>query len=481
MTLDLSPRGIATILAKNFMALAGIFAVILTLAFFYFLFATNVYQSRATLLVRFGNDVRPELELDNRALQLPSSRDERREIIESYLRILQSREYAQRLVREFGVEVLYPAIAANGGTAQAQEEGAVATLRDAIVVKSGTQTNVLEMSIFHPDPELARQILARLIDMYISTQADLYENPQIEFIRTQMEGALAGLSGAQKTVNEARQKTGIFSYEQQFSALLAQKNDIATNLLGIQAKMAEADGRQERLKAYLGEALTAMLGGDASSRYKELQQINNQIEALRASGDPAADAEIAAQQKLYQEKLREVQALNKSGSSPVQQQMLQDYLRSAADSEASRKAIDYWRAEEASVADAIQTMQRDNQSIVDLTRNVELAEGTYRALKRQFDDASVSQNLNDERITRVTVIDAPYVEPRPARPRKFLILLAALVASTLISAVYVVLRETLSDRVFLPDHLEDELKLKVISSFDRPSRQRPAMPAAPAA
>lgn len=477
MIIDFSPRGIATIVFKNLLIISTIVFLAVAAALVYFFIATNVYQARATLLVRFGSDVRPELQLDAPQIPLPSSRDERRELIESYMRILQSRDYSTRLVQEFGVAALYPSLLAGPpppfGTV---EDEAARRLRDGIVAKSGTQTNVIELSFFHRDRDLAIRLLDRLIDMYITTQAELYENPQIDFTKTQMDAALEQLKKLQDELNALRKSTGIFEFDKQFELLLTQQNTILDNISSLQSRSAEAQGRQQRLEAVLGTVPQNVATIVDEKQYKALEDLGRELNELRAknrsaaAGSPARQA-LADMERQYQQKLREIQALNRGGSSDLYQTMLADYLRSTADAEAARSAIDYWTGELNDVSARISKMQNDNQAIVDTNREVELAETTYRALKRQYEDASVSQRLNDERITRVSMIDAPYSDPRPARPRKFLMLAAALVGSVLAAAALVVLKEGLSDRVYLPDHIERALGLKVITSFKRFERK----------
>lgn len=465
--IDLSLRGLLTIAFKNLYLILAIMCSGIGLALVYFFLATNIYLSHASLIVRFGSDIRPELQLDGRQLQLPSSRDERRELIESYLRILQSRDYSIRLVDEFGVATLYPKIAQSDLPPARQKEAAVDALRDAIAVRSGTQNNIMELSVFHPDRDLALRIVTRLIDMYIETQADLYENPQIEFTRSQMDAAYKTLESYQKDLNARRQATGIFAYDQQFPILLNEQDVIQSNIGTFQSRIAEAEGRQQRLEAMLGTVTQDVAALTDTARYAELQALGNELNRLRRLGAAAPQGELENKQRQYQDKLREIQSLNRGSSSDLHQSLLADYLRSLADAEAARNASTYWEQRLQDVNGRIVAMQRDNQAIVDLARNVDLSETTYRALKRQFDDAEISQRLNDERITRVSVIDAPYVDARPARPRKLLTLFAALVGSAIIAAGVVIIKEALSNRIYLPSHIEQMLQMKVVGSFRR--------------
>lgn len=465
--MDLSIRGLVTLAFKNLGLIIGLGVLSISAALIYFFLATNIYQARASVVVRFGSDIRPELQIDERQVLVPSSKDERRELIESYMRILQSRDYSERLVKEFGVETLYPSLIANPPPYGTVEDAAAERLRDSIVAKSGQQTNVMEITVFHPKKELALQMLKRLIEMYISTQADLYENPQLAFTKAQMTTALQTLEQQQNALNDKRQKSGIFEYGQQFELLLSQQNTAVDNITKLNSRVAEAEGKQQRLEAILGTVPDNVASIVDAAKYKELQELSNELVRLRGIETPAARAALADKSRLYQQRLREVQSLNRGGSSDIYQSLLADYLRSSADADAARRAMDYWTGERRALASRIETMQRDNQAIIDLNREVELSDATYRALARKHNDAAVNQKLNDEGITRITVIDAPFADPKPARPRKFLTLAAALVGWLLSSIALIVLKESLSDRIFAPWQIEQALRLKVISSFGR--------------
>jgi uncharacterized protein involved in exopolysaccharide biosynthesis len=467
MNFDFTARGVATLLFRYMKIIVGITATFLILALIYFFTATNIYQAQASLVLRFGSDIRPELAVDDRQIVVPSGKDERREMIENYLRIVQSREYAERLVKEFGVQTLYPKIYANPPRIGTAEDAATEVLRDSISAKSGTATNVVEISIFHPSRELGEKLLQRLIDMSVTTQADLYENPQLAFTASQTKAAQDLLEEKQAALNAKRRQSGIFEYDKQFELLLSQQSSASDNIYALNARTAEAEGRQQKLEAILGTVPTNVASIVDAAKYKEIQDLGNELSQLRAASTPAAKAALADKERQYQQRLREIQSLNRGGSTDIYQSLLADYLRSSADAEAARKSMEYWAGERRALSTRIENMQRDNQAIVDLTREVDLADASYRVLARKNSDASVNQRLNDEGITRISVIDAPYSDQKPARPRKFLLLAAALIGSLLLSGTIIVLREALSDRIASPHEIEQGLRLKVIAAYPK--------------
>ena len=127
--------------------------------------------------------------------------------------------------------------------------------------------------------------------------------------------------------------------------------------------------------------------------------------------------------------------------------------------------VEYWRSEAERVRRRISEMETANQAILDATRDHSVAENTYIALRKKLEDATVIDRLNAENITRISLIEKPSALPQPARPRKLLILLVAFAAANVLAAAMVVLKENLSERVYLPDHIEGATGLRVLASF----------------
>ncbi len=478
MKIDISPRGVALLLFKNWILFCGIITIAFVAAVFYVTTSLSYYQAKATFVVRFGNDIKAELQDNGRGDMRPVSTDERREVIDSSLQILQSHEFAERIIREFGIDNVYPSTQLKQPPFGTREDAAVARLIKDIAVKTGTQTNVIDLSVFNPDRELAIKMVQRLLELYIAKQADVYENPQVEFTHVQTEQARKRLVGLQDELNGLRRASGIFDYSQQFPILLKQQDNIVTNIATLTARAAEAEGRQERLSASLGVVPTNVGNMVENDQLKELERMRAQLEDLKArqrrAGEGAAgkdlDGQIAELERTYQGRLRDIQVRNRSGSGDLYQTILVDYLRASAEAKAAAQAIDYWKQQSADIDGQIVAMQKANQKIVDVARETDLAEEIYKSLSRRADEARVSQRLNEQSITRVSVIDSPNADPKPARPRKLLILLASLLGSVVLASGLVVVKEALSERIYLPQHIEQTLGIEVVASFGRLDR-----------
>jgi uncharacterized protein involved in exopolysaccharide biosynthesis len=96
MVIDFSARGIATLFFKNLALYVLIVLVVVAVAIAYVMTAPRVYQAKTSVLLRFGADVRPELQQSVAPSGRVVTSDERREIIESNMQILLSRDIAAR-------------------------------------------------------------------------------------------------------------------------------------------------------------------------------------------------------------------------------------------------------------------------------------------------------------------------------------------------------------------------------------------------
>ena len=106
MTIDGTPLGLLTALFRQRVKFVGVFLLFVLGGVNYLLFAPPLYQSNGSLLVKFGHNATPAV---NRSIgQVELSQNDRREIVESDIGILQSHGLLAGVVNEFGVERIYP-------------------------------------------------------------------------------------------------------------------------------------------------------------------------------------------------------------------------------------------------------------------------------------------------------------------------------------------------------------------------------------
>ena len=108
MILELTPRSLAHAFFRQRRKFVLTALGVLGLGLLYLFLATPLYESRASLLVKFGRDARPEI---TRVGATEIAYNERREIIQSSMKILQSRDLIAALLEQAGPAKVYPHLA----------------------------------------------------------------------------------------------------------------------------------------------------------------------------------------------------------------------------------------------------------------------------------------------------------------------------------------------------------------------------------
>src|ERR1700739_728693 len=110
MVIEPTARDLLGVLFRRKRALLLTFFLVVAAGAAYLLTAHTLYRSDAQVVVRFGDNVVPDLSRNEQPVQLVP--DERRNIVLANVDILQSHDLLVRAIQHFGLDKVYPEIAA---------------------------------------------------------------------------------------------------------------------------------------------------------------------------------------------------------------------------------------------------------------------------------------------------------------------------------------------------------------------------------
>ena len=108
-----------------------------------------------------------------------------------------------------------------------------------------------------------------------------------------------------------------------------------------------------------------------------------------------------------------------------------------------------------------------DQLRVDLVRDAKVAEQYFLAYKQRAEEARIDDELDRQRITNVTIAEAPSLPSKPTGPGRSVLALALLVLSAIPALAVGVLADILDPTFRRPDELEDALGLPVLASIPK--------------
>ncbi|HYL32514.1 MAG TPA: Wzz/FepE/Etk N-terminal domain-containing protein [Stellaceae bacterium] len=473
--MQLMPFGLLTILFKHKRAVIRVFLVIILSAGLYLLFATPKYESVAQLVVRFGDRSIPDVSRSQPTELTPS---DRREIVLANAAILGSPDLAQAAIEAFGLKSVYPDIVANPPSRGTPMDEAVKRFRDNLIVSVGNEDNVITVSLLHPEKTLAPKLVQKLIDLYIARQSAVYQNPQSDFMKKEVADAGTRLDRAQNALESFKEQWRITDYDTEVADLLKQRGDVDSNLRAAQANLAQSVQREKQLQALIknvpqnipapasGEKYHAL--DDAETRLSDLMSKYSQMSATyNANGPAMATLKAGIEEAKSDVKARRTELSKRSltDANPVYQNLQEDLLRTSADAESNAQPVGVLSDQLQAINGRLKDLQDHRGQFNDLTREEQIAENTYRSLSAQYEDARVKDNLNLQRITPATVISAPTVPYKTARPRKLITLLTAIVGGGILAIAAALSLEALDDRFTTAEQVSYILDLPILASF----------------
>ncbi|HEU5048436.1 MAG TPA: GNVR domain-containing protein [Rickettsiales bacterium] len=411
MQIEFTTRG----LLSNFFRQGGkcsvLFLTIVLGGATYAFLAKPVYEVGGSVLVKFGRSMSSQISsTDNDGGVI--SQDDRREIMQSDMDILQSHDLIASVVKDVGAENLYPGITAQVMGKDLPVEVAVRKLaKGDLIIKSGQMSNVIDIKLDNRNPEVAAQFVHKLMEAFIAKQSGIYNNPQTVFLEEQTKQARVKLEASQRALETFKAQKGISSMNGELEELLRQRSDAGT------VALEPTDDAWDKLS-------------DLQSEEKRLRMVYrpDSPQVLKAH----AAVELA-QQQLHMRQA-EIHAKSARATGALDKRITQ--------LESQRKQYD------------------------DLTRQVEIDERNYKNYEAHSEEARINDKLSRKNITSVSVVDEPVVPLKPAYPRKGLVLILSLLTGIVASIGIALTLEAYDARFTTPEQLAQAVGVPVMATFN---------------
>ena len=471
MIISTKPRDLLLVLFRQRRRIIIVFAVVNLLTVGYLLIAQPLYEAKAELLIRFGDEAPAELTKDTQQSQLVP--DERREILLTNIEIIQSQEILKQLLDEFTVAKVYPSIVASPPWFETIEDKAMKKLSKDLTVEAGDQDNTMQISLLNASPELATAMEARLINIYKAKENQLYNAAPTTFLHTEVEKARETSAQSEQGLEAFKAENGISDLDGEVTSLLTARPLAVATLTAAQSAEAQAVKREADYQTALAQVPLAA-SGSSGETYREVDDLETRLDSLKlslAQYQPNSDMALQIQHQIdiLTPRLEEERtAVTRRGPPNLVFQTLQTNIVTArADIEANQEAIRVAQAQVDQIDGRIRVLQSLRPQYLALARQADLDDQAYKALSDRLEEGQIADNLADGNITRVSVFDPPSTATKPARPRIALTLVAGFLASVLLSLGLAFLRESSDESFATPEQLSFALRLPSFGSFAR--------------
>lgn len=424
MDIALDTRSLLTVFFRHSAKFFIIFGVICLIGLIFVSNRERAYEARGSFIVKFGEGGRPNVSASDQNNRNEGLNDSK-EIIQSYIKIMNSTELLRSVVRDVGIAKVYPDLVQDKVAMDVVEQNAARILATNLTIVTDNKSNLIEVFVKHKDPVIAAELANRLMEKFLARQIQVYNTPQTDFLKQQVESIKIQLDKSQREFLDFKKSLEISDIDLEIAQLLQEKRDISgmafeavtsaqTTLSALEAKAAEMRATYSANSSVIKK----MDEGIAQAR-EQLSNRKSELDAITAPESPLAERIAKINERL-------------------------SFLE----------------------------QQRGHYS--ELKQRVQMDEDNYKYYQQRGEEARVNNVLNQENITRISIVDHPSAPLKSIPMRRILIMIAVLMLAGFTGLVMIVFSELVDERFSTPEQVKASFDIPLLTTFDKVEVRGPA-------
>jgi uncharacterized protein involved in exopolysaccharide biosynthesis len=449
----------------------------------------NEYESRMKILVKNARSdvpITPERTTGTAGTYFDNEVSENQ--INSEIELLTSDDLLKQVVTECGLYQPHASLSVMLGLKQApatqaaQIEEASQRLAKDLVITPVKKANIIEVKYTSGSPQMAATVLRKVQDLYLEKHLKLHRPPGThEFFKNQATQSEDQLRDAQKQLSTFQQSMNVVSLTQQKEQTVQKLTDAKSRLMETKATLRELNERIGKLEQqlrtvhprivtqsralpnqYSAEHLNTMIVELQNKRTQLLtkfraddrlvREVDQQIRTTRAALDKAT-GETATEQS--------------TDLNPLRQTLETEQARARVDQAGAQGRLEMLEGQVAQYEVQLSRLEGITGEYEELTRKVKQADDNYQLYQKKEEEARITDELDENKITNVSVAEAPIQPSLPVRPNRPMNLLLGLFLGAFLSLGSVVIAEFMRDTVLTAHELEALTGQPVLASLPK--------------
>lgn len=463
---------ILSIFFRDSRRIATVFLVCFGLTVLVSFLPQKKYVSEAALLLRQGREYvyKPEVG-DPNASSLIGTDRELTLLAES--KILTSREIKLAVLDKMGVAQIYPKIT---GDAEQQRNAALMAFEGALEAELLKGSNLMQVSFAHPDPEVAAKVLSEVIDAYLQRRSVIFASSAYGTAEADLVLRTIQLNIAEGRLAALKNERHIRAFGEEQSLLLAQRNTLELRQADADLALAQANGRASSLTRNLANAPAEVTLFSETQRSDAVESARKTLLDLtlkeRDLTSKYVDSNLSVQDirediKRTSDFITELQAHPprsvRSGRSPARDMAETELLRSQADMQQARAGASALLTQRAAIDKRLASFAAAETELPALERERRFAEVNYEVAAKRLRDEQVLEDLDRQRRSNVSIVQAPAV-PLQGKSQRAIILLVGTFVSLCAALLTAFLSALLRDTFLTPSQVERRLGLPMLAA-----------------
>jgi uncharacterized protein involved in exopolysaccharide biosynthesis len=464
-----------TLFRRKWMILAS-FLIIASITATGALLLPNQYESRMKILVK--NSRADVVITPERTNSTYKGNDVTETEINSEIELLSSKDLLEQVVQQSGIAEQEPSWLAGANVLPVEK--AVRQLEKDIVITPVTKSDIIEVSYTARSPEVAAAVLQNLSSLYLEKHLKLHRPPgTYEFFQSQANQYGEQLRDAELKLAAFRQRTNFVSLDQEKQLNLQKLADARSRYLEAGTAVNEATKRIGELQEQLGRLAPRVTTASRTmpNQYSVerlstmLVELQNRRTQLLTKFQPDDRLVKEVEQQIQDttsalDKATKITAVEQSSNLNPLRQSLEAELANARLAQVGQQTRRIDLAKQVALYQgALSRLEKGTTEHTDLERQVKEAEVNYQLYAKKQEEARIADALDQEKITNVSIAEAPTVQGLPVKPNRPLTLALGLLLAAFVSVGSAIGAEYLRDTVHTPHELETLTGAPVIATI----------------
>jgi uncharacterized protein involved in exopolysaccharide biosynthesis len=431
-----------------------------------------VYQADAKLLIKPGREYMPNGNLGQNEQGAPES--SMQEIVKSEIEILNSNDLAQDVLTK--VPGVFPGLPVPTATSTPGQDKAITLFGKQLDVTPIELSNVVSVSFKNQDPEIATKVLQTLLADFQSRHVTLYSAGLTTPIQQQIAEKQKQIQDLDSQRIAYQNANGAFSIPEQRASLIQQRAQVAALLQDSEIKREALQEQITFLKKSRADTPksapidTEVDPTSSSAAIAQLMALQQKEQELLQHYQPTAPAvqQIRAQIADAQKFVQSTQARSskvRTGANPLLASIDQQLLTTQSALAPIASQVDGYKGQISGLDDQLRKLQDNELQVNNLQRQIDSMTAELQTLRANLEQARMADDMDQAKVSSVSVIDAPRLESKPVFPKKTVFALGGLGLGIALSMMIILVSLTFGNTLITTEGAERILNAPVVAAL----------------